>query len=272
MREQSRCAPAIWSAGVSAIINDAVNVDNRQRTIMRAWMLEHVCNRNVSYLIYADKQRICSIPCDWSGRPIVANDAMNRAPWWKHTAIVVGGAVAFMAAAGWSYQPWWEYAFLSDDSPVSWLSSALLVASAAIAFDRALTEGADRRRWGLLAVALMWMALDEQFMFHEWFKDTVAATSGHRTVSAFANLPTLVLGLAGLILLVTAIRKVSERPARRLLQAAIAVGLFALFVDLAPSPVSLGRLEEAYEVLAESLFLCGLLELRRGYVQSSSVS
>ena len=197
---------------------------------------------------------------------------MTRAPWWSHTAIVVGGAAAFMAAAAWSYAPWWEYAFLSDDSPVSWLSSALLVASAAIAFDRALVGGTDRRRWGLLAVALVSMALDEQFLFHERFKDTVAGASGYRTDSAIANLPTLVLGCGALILLVTAIRQVSERPARRLLQAAVAVGLCALFVDLAPSPVALGRLEEAYEVLAESLFLSGLLEYRRGYVQSSSVS
>jgi hypothetical protein len=51
---------------------------------------------------------------------------------------------------------------------------------------------------------------------------------------------------------------------------AMTVGTFALWVDLGSPPVIVGQLEEGFEVLAESLFLSGLLELARTHVQSGA--
>jgi hypothetical protein len=47
------------------------------------------------------------------------------------------------------------------------------------------------------------------------------------------------------------------------------IGLFALWVDVATSPAILARTEELFEVVAESVFLCGLLEQARTQVQSA---
>jgi hypothetical protein len=52
--------------------------------------------------------------------------------WWRHTAMVLTAVMLFMAAAALANWPWWEFAFHSDMSPVSWLSGALLLANTAV--------------------------------------------------------------------------------------------------------------------------------------------
>jgi hypothetical protein len=49
-----------------------------------------------------------------------------------------------MIVAAYQEWPWWEYAFLSDNSPVAWLSSALLVANAAVALGLTLSGSLTR--------------------------------------------------------------------------------------------------------------------------------
>ena len=172
--------------------------------------------------------------------------------WWVHTAVAVGMACAFMAAAAWQALPWWEHAFLSDDSPVSWLSSALLVANAAVAINLTLIRALPASLGSALAFSLAALAIDEQFLLHERFKEAVAPPLG--------NIPTLLIGLGGIVVFVWLNRVVTSRAAGRLFLAAIALGLFALWVDLGRPPVAFARLEEGFEVLAEVLFLSGLYE------------
>jgi hypothetical protein len=197
---------------------------------------------------------------------------MNRQRWWVQTAVVLGAAILFMAIAAWQSQPWWEYAFLSDDSPVSWLSSALLLANAAVALKLTLDGSLGRLFGAVLALLLAALALDEQFMLHEWFKYTYAdPASPERLLPAIVgDLPTLLVGAGGVVLLFGFARVVGSKPARGLMTAAVVLGLFALWVDLGAAPVWLTRTEEAYEVMAESLLLCALLALPPAQVHSSS--
>jgi hypothetical protein len=188
--------------------------------------------------------------------------------------VAVGAALGFMALAGWLSEPWWEHAFRSDGSPVAWLSSALLVANGAVAFKLALDGSLPRRLGSLLAAALGLAALDEQFLLHErfqYFSSTLRLAEDPRW-RWIGELPTLVVGLAGIALVWAFTRAVRQQPARRLMLAALAVGLIALWVDLGSAPHWLRRVEEGVEVVAETLFLCALLEVAPAQVQSSSAS
>jgi hypothetical protein len=179
------------------------------------------------------------------------------------SATVLGIVTAFMAAAVWREWPWWEYAFLSDGSAVAWLSSALLVANAAVAFVVTLIRAVPPVSGGGLSAALAFLAVDEQFQLHEQFKAALGA-------SRLRNAPTLLVAAGGVVLLVLFWRHLLTRMSRALVALAVIVGLFALWVDLGSPPVVVGRLEEGFEVIAESLFLCGLLELARVHVQSGA--
>jgi hypothetical protein len=187
---------------------------------------------------------------------------MRQHRWWLHTTIVVGAAVAFMLLAAWMSQPWWEYAFLSDDSAVSWLSSALLMANAAVALNLALTGTLPIAVGSVIAASLAVLSADEQFLLHERFKEFVPPWAG--------NVPTVLVGVGGVVVLIVLRRSVRSRQARRLIAASVALGVFALWVDLGSPPPTLARFEEAFEVVAEALFLSGLLEVSRAQVQSAS--
>jgi hypothetical protein len=167
-----------------------------------------------------------------------------------------------MVIAAWLSQPWWEYAFLSDDSAVSWLSSALLVANAAVALNLALTGALPFAVGSIIAASLAILSADEQFLLHERFKESVPPWAG--------NAPTVLVGIGGIVVLVLLNRSVRAQPARWLFAASVALGVFALWVDLGSPPPTIARLEEAFEVVAEALFLSGLLEVARGQVQSAS--
>ena len=187
---------------------------------------------------------------------------MRQCRWWLHTTIVVGASLLFMAFVSWTAQPWWEYAFLSDDSAVSWLSSALLMANAAVALNLGLA-GLLRPGLGvLMAAALSVLSADEHFLLHERFKESVPAPTG--------DAPTALVRIGGVAVLFLLNREIKTAAARYLIVAAVAVGLFVLWIDLGSPPAILARLEEGFEVLAEALFLSGLLEISRRQVQSAS--
>jgi hypothetical protein len=187
---------------------------------------------------------------------------MRQSRWWIHTTIVVSAAIAVMALAAWTSLPWWEYAFLSDDSAVSWLSSALLMANAAVALNLALTGSVQPVLSSVVATALAVMSVDEHFLLHERFKQSVPVWMGDG--------PTVLVGVGGIGVLILLNRSVKVPAARYLIGAAVAVGIFALWVDLGSPPPLFARLEEGFEVFAEALFLSGLLEVSRTQVQSAS--
>jgi hypothetical protein len=180
-------------------------------------------------------------------------------------------SLAFMATAAWLSDPWWELAFRSDDSPVSWLSSALLFANAVLAFKLTLDRNLPPWLGAALALALLLMSLDEQFMFHERFKYLVVAhiARAHPWARWLAAVPMLAVGTVGVAFFAMLARAIPRVRAVRLLCVAVAVGLFALWINLGHPPRLLRLLEEGFEVLAETLFLCGLLEVPNTQVQSS---
>jgi hypothetical protein len=180
----------------------------------------------------------------------------------KHTALIMGAITLFMVAAVWADWPWWEYAFLSDDTPVSWLSSALLISTATAALMLTLSRSLTPTVGCCLTTALAFLSLDEQFLFHERWKEAVGGFLG--------NLPTATVGIGGVAFVAHFFRSTRSNPARYLLAGGVIVGLFALWVDLGDPPKFLARTEEGFEVLAEGFFLCGLLERFRVHVQSGS--
>lgn len=111
-----------------------------------------------------------------------------------------------MAIAAWQEWPWWEYAFLSDGSPVSWLSSALLAAGAAVALNLTVARRLRGVVGILLPPALAVLVLDEQFQGHERLKEAVGP-------GALATIPMIAVGIGGVFFLV-AVLKQMLRPAR----------------------------------------------------------
>ena len=185
---------------------------------------------------------------------------MQRPAWWVHTAVVVGAVVLFMAASAWAAAPWWEFAFLSDGSPVAWLSSALLMANAAVALRLAVDRSVPWHAGGAMTAGLVALALDEQFLLHEQLKELAP-----RPV---ADWPTWTMGIGAVVVAWVAWRAFPAA-ARLLLLSAVLVALFALWVDLGNPPPMVASLEEGYEVLAEALFLSGLLAVPSRQVQSA---
>lgn len=206
--------------------------------------------------------------------------------WQWRTASVVLGVLIFTLVSLWAYLPFWELALRSDKAPLAWLSSALLLASAALAWAALAQRKLSRAHAAAWVVALVWLALDEQFIYHEYWKHHCAewtswcarARPGH--VHWLGDAPMALVGIVGVWMMVTLYRVVPSRIVRGHLMAALIVGLvLALgthFAHLSGAlPTAIGRWEELFEVLAEALFLCALVELNalplaQRQVQSSS--
>ena len=124
--------------------------------------------------------------------------------WWKDTGMIVGAVTAFMMVSAYAAWPWWEFAFLSDGSPVSWLSGALLAANAAIALNLTVTGSLPSRLGYALAAALAALAVDEQFQLHERLQESAE-------FGALGHLPTWLVGIGGLAFLVALLRTIKPR-------------------------------------------------------------
>jgi hypothetical protein len=193
--------------------------------------------------------------------------------WLVRTGCILTGVVLFVAISMWVYMPWWELALRSDKSPVSWLSSALLFACAALALQICASQTALSKAFSAwLAIAMLALSLDEQFMFHEYWKHHCfewlvwcgAAIEGQ--VDWLGDAPMLVVGLVGIATFSKLYRAIKNPVARRLVLASLLVGvLLALGTHFGHAggvfPAWFNRFEEVFEVLAESLFLCALLEV-----------
>lgn len=169
----------------------------------------------------------------------------------------------FMGIAAWLSWPEPEQAFLSDNSPVSWLSSAQIWAAGLLALrlshERLIT-------WPLgiwLMLAMVSMALDEQFMLHEWWKFGCQHWWPACKWQLVREGPMLAVGAAGIATAFWIQSTLPPGKAVHMLWPSIATGLLALTVDLLGRPVFLTAYEEGLEVLAETLFVAMLLGLTR---------
>ena len=182
-------------------------------------------------------------------------------PW--AAGFTLAGAVLFMALAVAWYWPTPELAFVSDNSPVSWLSSAQLWAVAFVA----LRLGAERSLPALTAAwlggAMMLLACDEQFMLHEHWKygchQWLDACRAHHWVT---ELPILAVAIAGSATIARLHYLLRDRACRLWLWSSLAVGGLAILLDLTGWPPQLARMEEALEVVSEALFAGALLGWR----------
>lgn len=170
--------------------------------------------------------------------------------------------VGFLAVAVAAYWPLPEAAFRSDNSPVSWLSSAQLWTASVLSL-RLVSEGVlTRRLGGWLFVALAGLAFDEQFMFHEQWKFGCADWFSACRYAWVTELPMLSVGVLGLGTMVVLHRTVSDPRARVQLWSAYLMGAFALFIDLFSMQWLVGLYEEGFEVISEAIFMGILLGLR----------
>lgn len=186
--------------------------------------------------------------------------ARSRSSWLLALSPLVA-AVALMAAFAAARWPLWEQAFYSDQSPAAWLSSAQLVAASVLALRLGAVRDLPRASAVLLASALLWLALDEQFLLHEqWKFGCERGWSGCR-FAAVREAPMLAVGVLGSSAVALLWRMVRDGRFRVLIGAALAVGLLAIVVDLGASPAQLIPFEEALEVLAEALFIGALLTI-----------
>lgn len=193
-----------------------------------------------------------------------ARGASRHRPFSPRVAgATLAGAMLFMALAVAWYWPTPELAFASDNSPVSWLSSAQLWAIALVA----LRLGADRclpvftATW--LAGAMMLLACDEQFMFHEhWKYGCHQWLDACRTHPWVTEAPMLAVATAGTATIAHLQGLLRDRGCRLWLWSSLTVGGLAILLDLTGWPPPLARAEEALEVVAQALFAGTLLGWR----------
>lgn len=170
-------------------------------------------------------------------------------------------SLGVIAWVGWRWWPHWGLAFAAEDAPLAWWQAALLVANASIAGALACVHAAvgDRPRavrcWTLLALGMLFAALDERFMAHEAVQDWLEFDLGWPR--RWAQGVVLVYALGGLALLYAAWNEGSAA-LRRWTVAALLVGGAAIALDLAFNTIAMQIAEELLEALAETLLLAGL--------------
>ena len=182
------------------------------------------------------------------------------------TGLILSSVTLFIAISAWAYMPWWELAFRSDASPVSWLSSALLFACAALVLKIGAQRGLTPALSSWLVVSMLAMALDEQFTFHEYWKYHCAEwtswcgrpSEGH--IDWLGDAPMALVGGGGIATLAVLYRAIDSPVVRGLMLAAVMVGVvLALGTHFGHAsgllPAWFGRFEEVFEVFAVSLFL-----------------
>jgi hypothetical protein len=176
-------------------------------------------------------------------------------------AVVLAAIPLYLAVAFAVSWPWPQVAFRSDGSPVSWLSSVLLGACATLC----LALGIVRDRmfpWWVISAGLAWMTLDEQLLLHERLKDRILYGVFAGDVDAmgrWGNAPLLAYALGGLCVIVVLRYTLQATAARRLLAAAVGVGVASLLGNVFWPDSPLKPWEEGVEVVAEALFLAALL-------------
>ncbi|MDR0673525.1 MAG: hypothetical protein LBF93_07680 [Zoogloeaceae bacterium] len=185
--------------------------------------------------------------------------ACGRVPY-----IVLGLNLAVTAGIGAAWHPDLLFAFSTEDAPLAWQQGMLLAACASVCGLRAQdaareATGRDKWFWGLLALCLLFAALDERFMFHEQTQDFLFYTIADAAPAArpWVHALLAVYALAGLLLL-CCLKKMVSRAAWHWFWLAIACGLATIALDIAYDSIGGQLYEELLETLSSTLFLCGL--------------
>lgn len=152
---------------------------------------------------------------------------------------------------------------MSDNTAISWLSSAQLWAMAVLALRLTSERTLPALLGWWLALSMTVLACDEQFMLHEQWKygciDWLPACR-YWVITELPMLSVAVFGVASIVWFACAIR---SRAARTMLWASLLVGVFALWLDLFAGSLPLSPYEEGFECLAEALFVGVFLGLRQ---------
>ncbi|WP_374351550.1 hypothetical protein [Chitinimonas sp.] len=172
-------------------------------------------------------------------------------------------ACVFMLVAAALYWPTPEAAFRTDDSPVAWLSSAQLWAMAILCLRLWQERALPRLLCLWLALAMMAMAFDEQFMLHEHWKYQCIDWLDACRHGWVTELPMLLVAVLGTLSGVQLHRALRNPCLSAQLGLAILCGLFALYLRFTQQPAELLPYKAALLVIAEALFLGCLLGLRR---------
>lgn len=194
--------------------------------------------------------------------------------WKIRTFCVLLSVLIFIGISIWAYMPWWEMALRSDKSPVSWLSSVLLFSCALIAWQLGRYKSLNSRISLWLSISLIVLSLDEQFMFHEFWKYHCAdwtylcgaPKTGH--IDLLGDAPMMLVAIIGTTTFYELYRSINSTISRNLIIASILTGIFlALGTHFGHEanilPAWFNRFEEPFEVLSVSLFLCALLEIQQ---------
>lgn len=187
----------------------------------------------------------------------------SHAIFWPNALLLIAVSI-FMGLALWSKAPLWELALRSDNTAISWLSSTQLWACAVLVFRLTLERQLPILLGSILCLALMGMALEEQFMYHELWKYSCEDWLSLCRFEWMRELPIRLIGLGGAILFFFLHRVIPQRPLQIQLWLALAIGFLAIAVDQLPIfPARIAVFEEVFEVVAETLFLGLLLSFRQ---------
>jgi len=199
----------------------------------------------------------------------------------RRTFVVLLAATALLAPlalAGAQWPQWWSW-IASEQTPMTWLQSVVLVVAASIALLIGFVQARiDARRraalpWLVLAAGFAALAVDERFAVHERVRDRVLAPRGVEIPFlpwiAPGDFLILGVGVLGLLLLPVVWRAVRLDPASRTaLLVGVALSVVAIGMDsIDPTTMSQAteRLEQTLEEcveLAAGLALLGAMGLR----------
>ncbi|WP_062058086.1 hypothetical protein [Cellvibrio sp. OA-2007] len=184
-------------------------------------------------------------------------------------------AVLFIALAVSQAWPFWQQAFRSDHSSISWLSSAQLWAIAFVSLLLIKEQKLPTFWGGWFFLAMLLMAMDEQFQFHEQWKYGCDEWVSWCDSAWAKELPMLSIAVLGSLSVLWLYHHCGNNFARLLLVISIVFGAAAIIIDLASVPHFIGIFEEGFEVLAEAFWLSYLFALTakgdyRGVIQHES--
>jgi hypothetical protein len=187
---------------------------------------------------------------------------------WVVIALIAVVVVWPLLLAAGRWPRWWEW-IASEQTPMTWLQSVVLVVAGCLAglvalvLRRSGATGRDRWSWWLFAAGFAGLALDERFAAHERVRDGFLAPRGVSVPflpwvapGDFLVMTIGVVGLIALPLLWSAVRP--DRAARTALLVAVALGLVAVGMDsIDPSTwtVEGERLQQTLEEVVEQA--CG---------------
>lgn len=170
-------------------------------------------------------------------------------------------ALLFIAVAISQTWPSWQQAFRSDNSSISWLSSAQLWTIAFVTLLLIKEQKLPKLMGGWFFILMLMMAMDEQFQFHEQWKYGCDEWVNWCDPTWAKELPILsIAGLGGMSSFWLYLH-CAERFSRITLAIAILLGLVAISIDLGLVPGFLFIFEEGFEVMAEAFWLSCLFSL-----------